>query len=286
MTSSRVRLIMRTALFATLVTLAGAEAVVYAAQTGDGGGQTQKRPWLMISLAPGEAMRPGSSAVSVIKRFSGNNEGVIRHFSQVNRELVAQIDPEFVVLSPQSTPWCRYSGSTGVALQNFLWLLPILAEEMNIPILGICGGHQALALAFGGRVGPVRGLGYECMPYSKNRQQGVVKLTVTSPDPIFRGIQDDLHIVASHYDEVKVLPPGFVLLASERLSPNQIMRHPALPVYGIQGHPERFKSDHPDGAVLIRNFLKIAVTFNQAVRGFSSPLPWLLSFHRSRGSSF
>ena len=127
-------------------------------------------------------------------------------------------------------------------------------------------------------MGPVRGIGYDCMPYSQIRQSGVVRLTVTTPDPIFRGIQEDLQIVQSHYDEVKILPPGFVLLASEKLSPNQIMRHPTLPVYGIQGHPERFRIDHPDGGILIRNFLKIAATFNSMVRGQEPPLPPLLSF--------
>lgn len=238
-----------------------------------------RRPWLMISLSPGGAAKPGSNALSVIKRFSGNPDGVVRHFSQITREAVARIDPEFILLSPQATPWCRYSGTTGVALQNFLWLVPVLAEEMNIPILGICGGHQALALAFGGIVGSIRGVGHECMPYSRDRQSGVVRLTVTAPDPIFRGIQEDLRIVQSHYDEVKLLPPGFVLLASEKLSPIQIMRHPTLPVYGIQGHPERFKSDHPDGAILIRNFVRIAATFNAAVRGLEPFLPRLLSFN-------
>jgi GMP synthase (glutamine-hydrolysing) len=239
------------------------EGGLYAFQTSGEAGAGARRPWLMISLSPEKAARPGANALSVIKRFSGNPDSVVCHFSEITRELVAKIDPEFIVLSPQARPWCRYSGSTGVALQNFLWLVPILAEEMKIPILGICGGHQALALAFGGRVGPIRGVGCECMPYSRDRQTGVVRLTVTAPDPIFRGIHQDLHIAQSHYDEVKLLPPGFVLLASEKLSPIQIMRHPILPVYGIQGHPERFK---------------IAATFNAAIRGLEPLLPRLLSF--------
>jgi GMP synthase (glutamine-hydrolysing) len=191
------------------------------------------------------------------------------------------MDPEFIVLSPQRTPWCRYTGINGVSLQNFLWLITWAAEEMGIPILGICGGHQALALAFGGKVGPIRGAVYDCMPYIRERQSGLVELTVTTPDPIFGGIQESLRLAQSHYDEVKVLPPGFLLLASEKQSPNQIIRHPTLPVYGIQGHPERFHSDNPDGVVLVRNFLKIAGTFNSAVRGHEPALPKLLSHNLS-----
>lgn len=238
------------------------------------------RPWIMVTLTPTPS-HAGSHAYSLIKSISGNPNSLIRHFSQVTREYISEANPEFIVLSPQGTPWCRYTGINGVVLQNFLWLIPWAAEEMHVPILGICGGHQALALAFGGKVGPIRGAEYDCMPYTRDRQSGVVELTVTAPDPIFGGIQESLRLAQSHYDEVKILPPGFVLLASEKHSPNQIIRHPTLPVYGIQGHPERFHSERPDGAVLIRNFLKIAGTFNSTVRGLQPALPKLLSLNRS-----
>lgn len=237
------------------------------------------RPWLMVSLTP-HGTGSSRQVVSVVKELSGNPRVVVRHFGTVTPEFIDEMQPEFVVLSPQGTPWCRYTGERGVALQNFLWLLPMLAEDMNIPILGICGGHQALAIAFGGRVGPIRGAEHDCLPYTKDRQRGIVPLQVIAPDPIFRGIDRHLRIVESHYDEVKVLPPGFVLLASEKESPYQIIRHPTRPVYGIQGHPEHFHSNRPDGGILIRNFLKIAGTYNATVRGLATQLPRLLSFEK------
>ncbi|MDQ7784486.1 MAG: gamma-glutamyl-gamma-aminobutyrate hydrolase family protein [Desulfomonilaceae bacterium] len=244
------------------------------------------RPWLMVSLTP-RGTGSFRHVISVVKNLSGNPNVIVRHFGTVTPEFIHDLQPEFVVLSPQGTPWCRYTGGRGIDLQNFLWLLPMLAEDMNIPILGICGGHQALAIAFGGKVGPIRGGEYDCMPYTRDRQRGVVPLEVIAPDPIFRGIDGSLRIVESHYDEVKILPPGFVLLASEKQSPNQIIRHPTRPVYGIQGHPERFHSNRPDGGILIRNFLKIAGTYNTAVRGLSRPrvAPRLLSFERGTATS-
>jgi len=193
-----------------------------------------------------------------------------------------EIQPSFIVLSPQSTPWCRYTGAVGVALQNFLWTLPLLAEEMNIPILGICGGHQALAIAFGGKVGPIRGGQHDCMPYIRDRQGGVIGLKLTAPDPIFQGVEGELRISSSHYDEVKVMPPGFVLLASDKNSPIQIMRHPKRPVYGIQGHPERYDTNRPYGGILIRNFLTIAQTHNEAIRRLSSEAPPVLISSRPK----
>lgn len=216
-----------------------------------------KRPWIMVGLSPDGCSRGCKHVFSVIKNLSGNPDGVILHFSKITYELVAEMKPEFIILSPQGTPWCRYTGEMGVALQNFLWMLPKLAEDMNIPMLGICGGHQAIALAFGGKVGPIRAGEDDCMPYARDRQGGVVPLIQTASDPIFSGLEGGLRIVESHYDEVKVLPPGFVLLASEKLSPNQIMRHPTKAVYGIQGHPESASGRLGTG-MLIRNFLKIA----------------------------
>ncbi len=237
------------------------------------------RPWLMVGLSPDGCSRGCKHVFSVVKELSGNPNGLIVHFSKVTPEWLAELEPSFIILSPQGTPWCRYTGEMGVSLQNFLWMLPMAAEEMNIPILGICGGHQALALAFGGKVGPIRAGEDDCMPYTRERQGGVVPLTLTTSDPIFRGIDGKLRILESHFDEVKVLPPGFVLLASDKHSPNQIMRHPTKPVYGVQGHPESsYRPTRPEGRILIRNFLEIALAHNQNVRSAYGPLvPTFLS---------
>lgn len=203
---------------------------------------------------------------SVISEMSGNSNVVTLDFRTATFQTILDLDPEFIVLSPQGTPWCRYTGSTGVALQNFLWLIPQIAEEIDVPILGICGGHQAIALAFGGKVGPIRAGIDDCMPYSRDKQSGLTQLSQDTHDPIFVGLDDKIRILESHYDEVKELPPGFVLLATERTSRNQIIRHPYKPIYGIQGHPETFVGSRPDGGALIRNFIHIAKTYNANVR--------------------
>ncbi|MBI5251210.1 MAG: gamma-glutamyl-gamma-aminobutyrate hydrolase family protein [Desulfomonile tiedjei] len=243
-----------------------------------------ERPWLMVGLSTDGCSRGCRHVFGVIKELSGNPNGVVLHFTKVTPELISEMHPEFIVLSPQGTPWCRYSGELGVALQNFLWTLPVAAEEMNIPILGICGGHQALALAFGGKVGPIRAVDDDCMPYTRDRQGGVVPLTMTHSDPIFDGVQGNIRIVESHYDEVKVLPPGFVLLASEKVSRNQIIRHPNKPVYGIQGHPESSYS-RLEGGILLRNFLKIAESHNKRVRGFDEDSTRLVSLSPTGANS-
>ncbi|MGB9617754.1 MAG: glutamine amidotransferase-related protein, partial [Desulfomonilaceae bacterium] len=198
----------------------------------------------------------------------------------VTLDLIAEIQPEFIILSPQGTPWCRYTGRRAVELQNFLWTLVAAVEQMHVPVLGVCGGHQALSLAFGGKVGPIRAGEDDCMPYTRDRQSGAVTLTQKTPDPIFTGIEDHFRIVQSHYDEVKALPANFTLLAEDKVSPNQIMRHRERPVYGIQGHPESSRSSDSPGTKLIRNFLDIAAGYNKVVRAIMVEKPRLLSFQK------
>ena len=73
-----------------------------------------------------------------------------------------------MALSPNGIPWCKYRGKNGQDLENFFKSLQVIIEDMQIPVIGICGGHQALALAFGGKVGPIRGGEDDCFPYGHN----------------------------------------------------------------------------------------------------------------------
>ncbi len=243
-------------------------------------GAGRRRPWIMVGLSPDGCSGGCRRLRNVISEMSGNNNVVTLDFRSATFEIISDLDPEFMVLSPQGTPWCRYTGPTGVALQNFLWLIPQVAEELDIPILGICGGHQAIALAFGGKVGPIRAGMDDCMPYSRERQSGVTKLSQDTRDPLFVGLDNKISILESHYDEVKALPPGFLLLASERTSRNQIIRHPYKPIYGIQGHPESFFGSRSDGGALIRNFIHIAETYNQNVRYLEKDREIKVSFNK------
>ena len=180
---------------------------------------------------------------------------------------MAKLKPEFLALSPNGIPWCRYKGKNGEDLQNFLKALKTIVENMNIPVIGICGGHQALALAFGGKVGPIRGGEDDCLPYGHNpTERGRHDVYVQQQDPLFVGMGPSLNLVQNHYDEVKKLPAGFVNLAANELCAYQIMKHPEKPAYGVQAHTEYFLPKRPDGGLLLRNFLKIVRVHNSLTR--------------------
>lgn len=117
-------------------------------------------------------------------------------------------------------PWAEQSAG---------WLRD--AVEAGVPILGICYGHQLLAHALGGRVGP----------NPRGREIGTVTIALadrTEADPLLSGLPAQFEVQATHMESVLELPPGAVLLASSALDPKHAFRVPNRPVWGLQFHPE------------------------------------------------
>ena len=116
----------------------------------------------------------------------------------------------------------------------------------RIPILGICLGHQSLAVALGGSVTHARQLihGKASRVYHDGRT-----LYEGLPNPFDAGRYHSLAV------QVEDLPEALSVTAYT--SDGEIMgvRHRALPVEGVQFHPESVLT--PDGPLLLRNFLDL-----------------------------
>jgi len=115
-------------------------------------------------------------------------------------------------------------------------------DSIDVPVLGICVGHQFLARHFGGQVR--RGA----------PEFGATEITVDQPDhPLFRGLPPTLRAWSNHNDQVVTPPPGWSLLAHSAATPVQAMAHPTRVVWGIQFHPE---VEHTEGGPeIFRHFL-------------------------------
>lgn len=223
--------------------------------------------WIVVNLFTGRTSKQAVIVQETLERLGAEGRGIVLPYAEITVENMEKIRPSFLALSPNGIPWCRYRGKNGEDLKNFFAALRIIVEDMRIPVIGICGGHQALALAFGGKVAPIRGGEDDCLPYGNNpTERGRHTLEIIKHDPLFLGMGKTINLVQSHYDEVKRLPPGFVLLAENKLSPLQIIRHPERPAYGVQAHTEYYLNSRPDGGILLRNFLNIARTHNKFSR--------------------
>ncbi len=223
--------------------------------------------WIVVNLFGGRTSKQAEKVRDTLATLGAQGHGVVLPYRDISVENMMKLRPAFLALSPNGIPWCRYKGKSGEDLQDFFTSLKIIVEQMNIPVIGICGGHQALALAFGGKVGPIRGGEDDCLPYGDNpTERGRHDIQVVRKDPLFIGMGPSLNLVQNHYDEVKRLPPGFLCLAKNKLCPYQIIRHPSKPAYGVQAHTEYYLQSRSDGGTLLRNFLHIAGIHNSVAR--------------------
>ncbi len=145
--------------------------------------------------------------------------------------------PEAIVLSPgPCTP-----NEAGICLDL------IAAAAGQVPILGVCLGHQAIGQAFGGAVvrapAPMHG---KISPISHHGSD------------IFAGLPSPFD--ATRYHSLIVAREGLpAALEATAFSPDGLimgLRHRSLPVFGVQFHPESIASAH--GHDILRNFLHIA----------------------------
>jgi anthranilate synthase/aminodeoxychorismate synthase-like glutamine amidotransferase len=116
----------------------------------------------------------------------------------------------------------------------------------RIPILGVCLGHQAIALAFGGRIVSARHL-----------MHGKTSNVTADGRTLFQGIPSPFQAMRYHSLAVARDPlPGCLEISAES-DDGEIMglRHRSHPTEGVQFHPESIMT--PAGKRILRNFLKM-----------------------------
>jgi anthranilate synthase/aminodeoxychorismate synthase-like glutamine amidotransferase len=157
---------------------------------------------------------------------------VVRNDRAGVAELLAR-RPERVIVSPgPGTP--ADAGMSAEAIRAF--------ATAGTRVLGVCLGHQALAVAFGGRV--VRG----------EPVHGKTAVAEHDGRTLFRGLESPL--VVGRYHSLVVDPETLPdCLERSAHSDGVIMglRHRELPAEGVQFHPESVLT--PEGKALLRNFL-------------------------------
>ena len=167
---------------------------------------------------------------------------VVRN-DQITLDEIAALRPSHLVLSPgPCTP--KEAGVCVPAIQRF---------KGQLPILGVCLGHQSMGAALGGEI--VR---------AKTQMHGKASTISTDRKGVFKGLPEQFSVIRYHslvIDEA-TLPPELEI--SARSEDGEIMgvRHRALagtatPLEGVQFHPESILSEH--GHAMLKNFLELAL---------------------------
>ena len=162
---------------------------------------------------------------------------VVRRNDALTAEEALAMEPEAILLSPGP----RTPNEAGVCLE-------ILATAPDdLPILGVCLGHQAIAQAFGGEV-----------TRAKTLMHGKTSPVRHTGEGLFKGLPNP--VTATRYHSLatprETLPEGLEVTAWTDDKEVMGLRHKTRPIHGLQFHPESIATE--GGHVMLANFLDLA----------------------------
>ena len=149
---------------------------------------------------------------------------------------IREMKPTHIILSPGP----GRPEDAGVCMEI------VTALTGEIPILGVCLGHQAICAALGGVVTYAKRL--------MHGKQSIVRLDLSCP--LFSGCGERIPVARYHSLAVRedTLPKELMVTAKAEDGEIMAVMHQNAPVYGLQFHPESIMT--PDGKRMLANFLK------------------------------
>ena len=155
---------------------------------------------------------------------------------KINLDEIRSIKPAKIIISP----------GPGIPEDAGLSIDIIKEFYRDIPIFGICLGHQAITVAFGGKVDRANEIVHG--KTSKIRHTGSV---------IFEDIPEIFD--ATRYHSLiameDLFPPELQITARTENGLIMALEHKKLPIFGVQFHPESIVTEH--GMKMVTNFLKV-----------------------------
>ena len=194
-----------------------------------------------------------STAVTLIDNYDSITSNLVHYLGELGaavtvhrNDTVSVADvmaerPDAIVLSPgPCTP-----NEAGICLDL------IAKAGAEIPIFGVCLGHQAIGQVFGGEVvrAPVP-------------MHGKMSEILHEGRSVFRGLNHSFQATRYHslIVEREGLPQDLEVTAHTSDGLIMGLAHRSLPIHGVQFHPESIASEH--GHALLKNFLDLAGEFN------------------------
>ena len=185
-------------------------------------------------------------ALANIKGYNLNDKGdlakiyneikVIRN-DELTVDEVKDLNPEYIILSPgPGKP--KDAGICKDIVREYL--------QLDVPILGVCLGHQAICEALGANI-----------IHAKELMHGKTSMIELDEDIIFKGIDSPIQIARYHSLAVRedTLSGDFSVLAKTDDGEIMAVRYKNSLIYGLQFHPESVLT--PDGLTIIENFLEM-----------------------------
>ena len=171
-----------------------------------------------------------------------NSDIIVARNDKITSDEIRALQPERIVLSPGS----KSPKEAGICMK-------VVKEfDDEIPILGICLGHQCIGEAFGGVVS-----------YAKKLFHGKQSEISHDGTGIFRGIPSPIKVARYHSLAIQkdTLPECLAVTAETTDGEIMSVRHKTYPVFGLQFHPESIYTEH--GKRMIENFINLQERIKQ-----------------------
>ena len=162
-----------------------------------------------------------------------NDEIAVYRNDKITLDEIKRLSPNAIILSPGP----KHPKDSGICLEIF-------KARLNVPVLGICLGHQALGLCFGAKIQRLKEVAHATSS----------QISLIAQSELFREFPKDFSVMRYHSLEVVDLPRELEALAYTKDKVLMAMRHKDLPYFGVQFHPESYFSEY--GLKIFENFLK------------------------------
>ena len=171
------------------------------------------------------------------EQLAGRDEIKVIRNDEMTVEEIRSLHPTHVILSP------------GPGRPEDAGVIMDVAKEIGkeIPVLGVCLGHQAICAAFGATV-----------TYAKKLMHGKQSVCTLDKDcPLFKGVGETTPVARYHSlaaDE-STLPDSLTITAKTDDGEVMGVMHKEYPIFGVQFHPESILT--PEGNTILKNFLNL-----------------------------
>ena len=187
--------------------------------------------------------------ILVIDNYDSFTYNLVQYLGELGADPIVWRNDQFTLPEISSLKPAGIVVSPGPCTPLEAGLSVAVIEEFGkeIPLLGVCLGHQSIGQAFGAKV--VR---------AKNLMHGKVSSIAHDGTGVFVGLPNDFTATRYHSLVIEDLPPSLKVNAwVDEAHGRTIMgvHHETYPIHGVQFHPESALTDH--GHKMLENFLKV-----------------------------
>jgi len=209
-----------------------------------------------ISESSGDAVP--SPRITVIDNYDSFTFNLVQYLGELGAQPTVFTHDEITVqeLGRRRADGLVVSPGPKTPAEAGISVAAIRAMAGRMPILGVCLGHQSLAVAFGGHIGP-----------SAQILHGKTSAILHTNRGIFAGLPNPFEATRYHSLEVPRagVPDGFEVHAWTQDDEIMAMKHGETESWGVQFHPESILTE--SGKALLANFLRLCTRAKVRRRG-------------------